>query len=96
MAIRKAADNPNGNQPLKLPLMNDIESLHDPKKILYDLLRAASGHVSRRRLDRLSVRKLAFRVIQSTSSFMPLLKLAAFRNLEEELLEIIAGQNWNS
>lgn len=96
MAIRKAACNPNGNQPLELPVMNDIESLPDPKKILHDLLRAASGHVSRRRLNRLTVGKLAFRVTQFTSSFMPLLELAAFRNLEDELLEIIADRNWNS
>lgn len=96
MAVRKAARNPNGNQPLELPVMNEIESLPDPKKMLHDLLRAASGHVSRRRLNRLSVGKLAFRVTQFTSSFMPLLELAAFRNLEEELLEIIADRNWNS
>ena len=96
MAIRKAAGNPNGNQPLELPVMNDIESLPDPKKMLHDLLRAASGHVRRRRLNRLSVGKLAFRVTRLTSSFMPLRELAAFRNLEEELLEIIADRNWNS
>lgn len=96
MAIRTAAGNPNGNQPLELPIINDIESLPDPKKMLHDLLRAASGHVSRRRLNRLSVGKLAFRVTQFTSSFMPLLELAAFKNLEEELLEIIADRNWNS
>jgi len=96
MAIRKAVGNPNGNQPLELPVINDIESLPDPKKILHDLLIAASGHVSRRRLNRLSVGKLAFRVTRLTSSFMPLLELAAFKNLEEELLEIIADRNWNS
>ena len=96
MAIRKAVGNPNGNQPLELPVIHTIESLSDPKKILHDLLRTASGHVSRRRLNRLSVGKLAFRVTRLISSFMPLLELAAFRNLEEELLEIIADRNWNS
>ena len=94
-AIRKAAGNPNGNQPLELPVMNDIEALSDPKKILHDLLRTASGRTSKRRLKRLSVSSFAFRVTELTSSFAPLRELAAFRNLEEELLEIIAEQNWN-
>lgn len=94
-AIRKAAGNPNGNQPLELPVMNNIEALYDPKKKLHDLLRTASGRTNKRRLKRLSVSSFAFRVTELTSSFAPLRKLAAFRELEEELLEIIAEQNWN-
>ena len=95
-AIRKAAGNPNGNHPLELPIMNAIESLLGPKQILHDLLRTASGHTNKRRLKRLSVNRLAFHVTEFTPSFAPLRELAAFRNLEEELLKIIAGQNWNS
>ncbi len=95
-AIRKAAGNPNGNLPLGLPVIHNIESLPDPKQILHDLLCSASGHTSKRRLKRLSVNRLAFRVSEFTSNYALLRELAAFRNLEEELLEIIAGQNWNS
>ena len=95
IAIRKAAGNPHGNQPLELPVINNIESLPDPKKILYDLLRLASGTNNKRRLKRLAVNSLVSRVTKFTPSFAPLRKLAAFRNLEEELLEIITDQDWN-
>ncbi|MCK5231504.1 MAG: hypothetical protein KAR13_14620 [Desulfobulbaceae bacterium] len=79
-----------------LPVIHNIESLPDPKQILHDLLCSASGHTSKRRLKRLSVNRLAFRVSEFTSNYAFLRELAAFRNLEEELLEIIAGQNRNS
>ena len=95
MAIRKAASNPNGRQPLQLPAINNIEKLPNPKLILHDLLRLASGTTSKRRLKRLAVNSFASRVTKFTSSFALLRELAAFRNLEEELLEIIADQNWN-
>ena len=94
-AIRKAASNPNGRQPLQLPAMKNIEKLPNPKLILHDLLRLASGTTSKRRLKRLAVNRLASRVTTCTSSFALLRELAAFRNLEKELLEIIADQNWN-
>ena len=59
-AIRKAAGNPNGNLPLGLPVIHNIESLPDPKQILHDLLRSASGHTSKRRLKRMSATGLLF------------------------------------
>ncbi|TFG36541.1 MAG: hypothetical protein E4H46_03330 [Desulfobacterales bacterium] len=96
MSIRKAAGNPNGNQPLELPIMNDIESLPDPKQNLYNLLCLAKGHINKRRLKSLSPNRLAFRVTESTRSFAPLRELAAFRNLEKELLVIISALNWNA
>jgi len=95
IAIRKAASNPNGRQPLQLPAMNNIEKLPNPKLILHDLLRLASGTSSKRRLKRLAVNRFASRVTKFTSSFALLRELAAFRNLEEELLEIIADQEWS-
>jgi len=94
IAIRKAAGNPHGRHPLQLPDMSNLENLPNPKQILHDLLRLASGTTNKRRLERLSVSRLAFRVTESISSFALLRELAAFRYLEEELSEIIADQNW--
>ena len=42
-AIRWAAGNKNGKMPLKLPSLKSIENLPDPKEVLNDLLREASG-----------------------------------------------------
>ncbi len=95
MAIRKAASNPNGNQPLVLPVMNDIEMLPDPKQILHDLLRLASGHSGKRRKRKLHINRLAFRVTELADNFAPLRELAAFKSLEEEFLKIVNEQKWN-
>ncbi len=62
MAIRKAAGNPHGREPLQLPNINNIEKLPNPKLILYDLLCQASGATSKRRLKKLAVNRLTFRV----------------------------------
>ena len=96
MAIRKAASNPHGKQLLQLPGMKDIEKLPNPKQVLYDLLRMASGTTSKRRLKRLAVNSLAFRVSEFTSSFTLLRELNAFEDFEKEFLTIISEQNWSS
>lgn len=96
ISIRKAAGNPNGNQPLTLPVINDIETLPDPKQILHDLLRLASGQTGKRRRNKLPVSSFAFRVTELTDDFTPLRKLAAFRKLEGEFLKIINVLQWNS
>ncbi len=96
MAIRQAAGNPNGSQPLKLPAMNDIERLPNPKQILHNLLRLASGHSGKRRRQRLPISKFAFRVTQMTESFEPLRELAAFKQLEDEFLKTVNDRKWIS
>ncbi len=95
IAIRKAARNPNGQQPLQLPNIDNLEKLPDPKLILYDLLRFASGITNRRRLRRLAVNTLALRVPDFTKSFERLRELSAFKDFESELLEIVMEQGWN-
>jgi hypothetical protein len=57
-AIRKASGNPNGQENLQLPPLNRVERLSNPKKILYELLREASG-LSGRRRARLQVNSYA-------------------------------------
>jgi len=94
-SIRKAAGNPNGNQPLPLPVMNDIETLPNPKQILHDLLRLASGQTGKRR-KKIPVSRFAFRVTELTDNYKPLRQLAAFRKLEDEFMQIIDEQKWKS
>ena len=93
-AIRKAAGNPSGRMPLELPTLNTVESLPDPKSILYDLLRQASGHTGRR-FRRLNIGRCALRVSQFAGTFAPLRVLPAFQALEADLKAIIAEQHWH-
>ena len=84
-AIRKAADNPNGKIPLGLPALSQLESRPDPKKLLRDLLVAASEKTGRR-LDPFK-RDLNYRVQRVADyidDFAPLRQLSAFRALEED------------
>jgi hypothetical protein len=47
-AIREASGNPAGREALNLPRLREIETLPDPKEVLYRLLRDASGLSGRR------------------------------------------------
>ncbi len=94
-AIRRAAGNPNGNHPLKLPPIRRIESLPDPKRVLHDLLREASG-LSGRRLSRFHVSRYAPQVTSFIDDFAPLRAASAFTSLEESLTRTIEANDWNS
>ena len=83
-ALRKAAGNPNGTQPLAMPDGQKLEALADPKQHLRDLLRQASG-LRGRRLKRFNWRSSAHRVAEMIGDFGPLYKLAAFRRLAAEV-----------
>jgi hypothetical protein len=83
-AIRRAAGNPNGNNPISLPRINRIESEPDPKQLLCDLLSQASGLAGRRlkRFRPLSKRHL---VAEEISDFSPLETLESFAQLRDAL-----------
>jgi hypothetical protein len=81
-AIRSAAGNPNGREPIQLPLIRELETVADPKPMLRDAIRASSG-LNRRRL--LSLRVDHFRVANQIADFRPLLQLRAVRRLKQEL-----------
>ena len=83
-ALRKAAGNPNGTQPLAMPDGQKLEALADPKQHLRELLRQASG-LRGRRLERFNWRSSAHRVAEMIGDFGPLYKLAAFRRLAAEV-----------
>lgn len=92
-ALRRASGNPNGRQPMRLPNLNELESLPDPKRLLNDLLRTASGLNSRRR-QKFQASISANRVSELIDDFTPLRVLPAFNVLEEEIKQIIRAHNW--
>jgi hypothetical protein len=92
-ALRRASGNPNGRQPMRLPSLNEVESLPDPKRLLNDLLREVSGLNSRRR-QKFQASISANRVSELINDFTPLRGLPAFNALEEEIKQIIRAHNW--
>jgi hypothetical protein len=93
-AIRRAAGNPNGRMPLLLPNIRTVESLPDPKEVLFSLIREASG-LSETRQKKLRARKLAHLVSRSIGDFGSLRTLSAFQALEMELSSVIQGKEWS-
>jgi Domain of unknown function (DUF4276) len=93
-ALRQAAANPNGKNLLQLPDIRRIEDEPDPKKILYELLRQASG-LPPRRLKRFAENDCTHRIAELIDDFSPLRAIPAFLALESELEEIIQIQGWD-
>jgi hypothetical protein len=90
--IRLAVGNPNGTESLGLPAVKDVESLPDPKKILFEALKAASGlNASRKR--RFNPHKFRHRVSELTDDLEPLRKLSSFRHLEAQVQKYLAKSN---
>ena len=95
-ALRKAAGNPNGRQPLELPNIRKVEQLPDPKEYLHELLCKASG-LTGRRLKQFSSDKVngcVHRLAELINDFSPLRALSAFQALETEIQEVIEMQGW--
>ncbi len=92
-ALRFAAGNPNGSQPLHLPDVAHLERLPDPKQILHDKLKTASG-LSGRRLDRFNPRREAHRIVDYIEDFSILRRLSAFNRLEDDLKQVINEIGW--
>lgn len=88
-AIRKAADNPNGTDPLDIPKPAKVESLPDPKATLTSLLKTASG-LPTQRLRRFHVARAARLVTLHITDFSPLRELPAFRSMEEEFVRALS------
>ncbi len=92
-ALRRAAGNPNGHQVLALPDVAQLEELPNPKNILHELLRQASG-LSSRRVRKFSVNERVHRVAELIDDFTPLRSLPAFMILEAEIKQLIKAQSW--
>jgi hypothetical protein len=81
-AIRLAAGCPSGRMPLDLPPLKSVESVPDPKKVLFQALTVASNLSGRRRKQlRPDVRRVAALI----NDFSPLRRLQAFKAFEEDL-----------
>ena len=93
-ALRLAAGNPAGREPLRLPASRRVEGLPDPKDLLFELLRNASG-LAGRRLRELNPRTMVYRVASSIEDFSPLRQLSAFQELEKRLVAVLKDQGWN-
>jgi hypothetical protein len=91
-ALRRAAGNPNGRQPLALPRWDEVDGIPDPKELLADLMQRASGR-SRRRPS-MTVGEYGRRVADLTADFAPLRRLSAFAELEDELAVIVREKGW--
>jgi hypothetical protein len=90
--IRSAVGNPNGTESLGLPPVKDIESLPDPKEILFAALKAASGlNASRKR--RFNPHQFRHRVRELTDDLEPLRKLSSFKHLEAQVQRLLVKSN---
>jgi hypothetical protein len=87
-AIRLAAGNPNGSEPLSLPRLADVEHIPDPKSMLHDLILGATGVAARRRKS-FDVSNAVQRVSEYTDDFSPLRSLSAFAALEDRVAKTI-------
>jgi hypothetical protein len=95
VAIRTAAGHPNGRQPLTLPDIRRLEHLPDPKNVLHELLREASGLQGKRR-KRFPVKARIYRIAEFITDFSPLRPLPAFATLEADLSQIVRDRRWNT
>ena len=89
-AIRRAAGNPLGTAALELPRLSRLEDEPAPKEVLRSAIRAAS-ELGGRRLKKLNIPRAIHAVAEFTEDFSPLLRLPAFRQLEQELSIALAG-----
>lgn len=87
--IRAAVGNPNGQDALVLPAAKSIEAVADPKAILFDALKVASGLNATRR-QRFVPDRYRHRVSELTEDLRPLRKLASFRHLEAQIQDCLA------
>jgi hypothetical protein len=83
-AIRRAAGNPNGKNPLNIPGLSEIERIPDPKDILFAVLREASG-LTGRRLKKFNLAESRIRITELIFDFSPLRQLCAFEKLETDI-----------
>jgi hypothetical protein len=84
LAIRAAASNENGTIPLRLPQPSRLESLLDPKAVLFESLRFAS-ELPPGRLKKFKPEARRHRVSELIANYSALRGLSAFRQFEEEL-----------
>jgi hypothetical protein len=88
-AIRRASGNPNGTAPLHLPKPAQWEVSPDPKSVLHEALRVASG-LRGRRLESFQANQRQIQIPQCIEDFSPLLTLKAFQGLKDDTTKALA------
>ncbi len=88
LAIRAAASNENGTIPLRLPQLSRLETLTDPKAVLFESLRLAS-ELPAGRLKKFKPEARRHRVSELIANYAALRGLSAFRQFEEDLMTCI-------
>lgn len=91
--LRFAAGNPNGRMPLALPPLDRIEEIPNPKELVHDLLRTASG-LRPGRLRRFQAATLVHRLTELIDDWSPLRRLPAFLALEDDVRALLADKAW--
>lgn len=86
--LRLAAGCPAGKMTLDMPRFDLIEREPDPKGVLHDLLRRASGLTGRRVRD-FPERVHAHRLADLLDDFSPLRRLTAFNALEKDVQQAL-------
>lgn len=82
--IRLAVGNPFGTESLGLPAVKNIESLPDPKAVLFEALKVATGwNATRKR--KFNPHPYRHRVSELADDLEPLRKLGSFRHLEAQI-----------
>ena len=82
-ALREAAGRPSGTESLRLPPPQRWERLADPKRLLHEALRAASGAKGRRARN-FKPGRAAHRLVDLITDWSALRALAAFDRLERD------------
>ena len=82
-ALRDAAGRPSGTEDLGLPPSHRWDRLPDPKRVLYDALRAANG-AKGRRAKSFNPGRAAHRLAALITDWTPLRDLGAFARLETD------------
>ena len=93
IAIRRAAGNPNGKVPLRLPKPSEIENKPDPKGMVHELLKVSS-ELPNHRLHQFRAPASFLRLAESIEDFSALRQLSAFAAFEADLKAILAENEW--
>lgn len=88
-AIRKAAGNPQGVEPIQMPPPAKLDKVPDPKKELKAILRSVSG-LKGRNLIKFDESRAIHLVAEFTNDFSFLRQQKAFRAFEEDLKTLSA------
>jgi len=92
-AIRMASGSPTSRVRLELPALKQAEQVANPKEMLFQAIRDASG-LAGRRLKNLNVHFLRHRVAELMDDRAILRGLPSFKRLEEDLIAELRASGW--